>query len=874
MIGNRSSDFDSNPLTSRRSATRSERFGKPHIQRMNNDGQKEFGMLTKYEGEPTPTDKEKEEFLSSSTMKIHRFPDGKCRIVNYKGHPINEKKAKFVIVEDKDGKDILRVNRYDLATKFPQHSYFIEGENKEKKAKYAGYLDVKDGKICGIGLHTGHFQMPAPEHAATEEETQKSFEFAQYVMTKFKDVIADQEEMNNADCGLKPQEDILRWVKTQEHRHMEDDVSTVALDADDIAQDDIPDIEAPTRLAVVGSGAAAMGVLRDLILKRGSKVDVFDPESHGTGFAYNKEKMSPYHLLNMKPKDMDAGFTGWFANNISKCHEIMNQAFKEELQNQEKTLKRKFTPDEKKLKKSEFENFKNRVMDPDTIKNIFENIENNDIDADLNSDFFVPRIIYGAYLKDELEKTVESLETDKGVHVKLKPHRVTDLEEKDDGSYILTRQLRKGWHRLRDIFRPTQKEYDKVVVATGHWQKPSRGSRSVSLWPAQDMNKKILDNAFKDAKQRYQESGETDININVAFLGTSLSTIDGLKTLFQDNMHYDQNGAVEITPKPLTVKADDGVELTVHIKADMISRNGYLPAVRSSRIQEFKNENLTEQKVRDIINKEGQVTLNKVWDMLSKDMEAIHEKYNAVDENPFKDLSNFSSKAAEEGFDGLAQSLFNAEQGTAYWQEVLAQAGSAFRLAYQHLPAQDKKIVGKMRSLFQARYAPIPKKNAEELLKLQEAGLLDLKSLKGADTDTHSETGIYSYSKDGEVTTYSSVIDGTGQSTNAMSDERELAQNLRKRGLVSAHFETRQLPEEDLATPLHQHFHSTADTEPYPTGQLRRTGDLRSVRDDGTPTKGLFLAGVTAMMFAVTRAAAVSSEGQAIAKVLAEYNQS
>ena len=175
--------------------------------------------------------------------------------------------------------------------------------------------------------------------------------------------------------------------------------------------------------------------------------------------------------------------------------------------------------------------------------------------------------------------------------------------------------------------------YDAVIVATGHWNSTfkDKARKDVTV-PAGDngaLITRLRETVEKEAKRQYQETGQTDdIEINIATLGTSLSAVDAMKTVFANKVGHGYADGDDT----IYVEDDDGTELKCKIKLDMVSRHGTLPQVRlgTPATQEFR---FSRDGIRRIIQQghakeKGDIKLDELVSMVKKDLKGYLRRFS------------------------------------------------------------------------------------------------------------------------------------------------------------------------------------------------------------------------------------------------------
>jgi len=362
-----------------------------------------------------------------------------------------------------------------------------------------------------------------------------------------------------------------------------------------------------------------------------------------------------------------------------------------------------------------------------------------------------PRAVMGEYLRTRFGEAVRNAKA-LGLQVKLYPaSEVVDLVQLENGVRLTIRDLSSG--------RSFQKEADRVLLATGHWPRGGRERRYfLSPWPAEKLHREIPE----DEK--------------VAVIGTSLSAIETVLTLTSEGtFNRSRDGILCYLPSEHSRKIF------------LYSRKGLLPRVRGktgNRRNRFLNqENLD----RLLAEKSGKLELDDIFHLLTSDLEDAYghaidwEAVVSPKDRP-KDLLRRYLHDARYG---------DGPEGEIVWQTVLHQCFDLVKDIYVNLKLEEKRRFDKAyASVFFTHAAPQPYMNAEKLLALMEAGIVDVRRLgtdyrivKEEDTDCYAFIYTDTHGKQ-RKDTYRYLVDARGQSRNLETDPSELTKALLRSGTV------------------------------------------------------------------------------------------
>ena len=362
-----------------------------------------------------------------------------------------------------------------------------------------------------------------------------------------------------------------------------------------------------------------------------------------------------------------------------------------------------------------------------------------------------PRAIMGEYLKTRFQAAVQLAEH-VGLRIKLYPSsEVVDLKQEDSKLCLWVRDLSDD--------RYYSSYADHVLLATGHWiEKNNQENFFHSPWPAD----KLLRNIPEGAK--------------IAVIGTSLSAIETLLTLTSDG-EFIRSPAGRLVFRP----PDKYRTFCLY------SRRGLLPKVRG-KTGARKNKYLNRENLNRLLSETGGVlSLKAIFNLLNTELEDAYG--HSID---WKEIINPSGKPAE-----LLQKHLNDAihgdglNGELIWQTILVQSFDMVRDIYLNLSLEDRKRFDKnYTSVFFTHAASQPSVNAEKLLALMQAGIVQVKKLgKDYRLIKNEASGCYEFiyrddrgrlNKDA----YRYVVNARGQEKSLATNPSALVRNLIKSGTL------------------------------------------------------------------------------------------
>lgn len=477
--------------------------------------------------------------------------------------------------------------------------------------------------------------------------------------------------------------------------------------------------------AIIGGGLTATSMLCQLVEKLGDlgsdgkqfserlNIVVFEKKAvFGPGLPHNEEYVLPFHITNMCAKDMSvfhgrpADFQEWVEKNLDILKKEQPDLFPAE--------------DEKDYARGPCQHY--------------------------------PRALMGEYLKSRFTEAVDSARL-LGISVQLfSEGEITDISH-ESGRFLLKISSPKNG-------QPDYFNADGVLLATGHWSKPSPTKNYLaSPWPATELLTGI-------------PAGE-----KVGVIGSSLSAIEVALTLTSDGRFVrGSSGKLKFIP------ADATRTLTLY------SRNGFLPRVRG-RIGERSNHYFNCETILELTRENpARLKLSTIFDLLSQELSMAYGF-----EIDWQQIACPTTSAAERLVEDieLAKSG-DGDDGEIIWQTVLVQIFPVVRELYLNLSLAERKHFDReFSTLFFMHAATQPIINGEKLLALIEAGTVSVVSLGNSYHFEHDEekelfTFTYKGSEGASLCdSFRYVVNATGQLRAITSDNSLLPQNLLQRHLVS-----------------------------------------------------------------------------------------
>jgi uncharacterized NAD(P)/FAD-binding protein YdhS len=301
-----------------------------------------------------------------------------------------------------------------------------------------------------------------------------------------------------------------------------------------------------------------------------------------------------------------------------------------------------------------------------------------------------PRAIMGEYLKSRFQAAVQ-MAAQVGLRIHLYPSsEVVDIKHNDNKLCLCVRDLSDD--------RYFSSYTDHVLLATGHWsEKGNQENYFHSPWPADKLRRNIPENA------------------KIAVIGTSLSAIETLLTLTSDG-EFVRSPTGRLVFRP-SVK---------HRTFSLYSRRGLLPKVRG-KSGSRKNKYLNRRNIDRLLSENGGVlTLETIFNLLNSELEDGYG--HPID---WQEVMDPSGKPV----DLLQKYLIDAIQGDGpdgelIWQTILVQSFDIVKDIYLNLSAESRRQFDKnYTSVFFTHAASQPVVNAEKLLALMQAGIVQVRKL-------------------------------------------------------------------------------------------------------------------------------------------------
>lgn len=362
-----------------------------------------------------------------------------------------------------------------------------------------------------------------------------------------------------------------------------------------------------------------------------------------------------------------------------------------------------------------------------------------------------PRAIMGMYLKDRFQQAVR-LGRRIGLEIHLYPRsEVVDLKQDNDRIRLNIEDL--------DSKAYFSKYADRVLLATGHWNEKNAGDRYfTSPWPAVTLLNSI-------------PRGE-----KIAIIGTSLSAIETLLTLTSEG-EFIRSRKGELTYKP----PENSRTFVLY------SRRGLLPRVRGKmgdRANRFMHRGAIQQLLSD--DRES-LTLDAMFNLLNSELEDAygHGIHWGEVINPTDKPAELLQRYLDDAING------DGPDGELVWQTVLHQTFDLVREVYLNLaPEERKRFDRHYSSVFFTHAAVQPAVNAEKLLALMNAGIVEVirlgeeyRLIKQEDPSCYQFTyrDIQGVEK---KDVYRYVVNARGQNKSLNTDPSALARNLCRSGIV------------------------------------------------------------------------------------------
>lgn len=344
-----------------------------------------------------------------------------------------------------------------------------------------------------------------------------------------------------------------------------------------------------------------------------------------------------------------------------------------------------------------------------------ETLQRFHIDPDNYNDYKVlPRLLFGQYLSAQFT-LLKQKAAEQGIPTNIYFNSVvTDIIDHPQRSVVVV-----------EIGGRDKYEYDHVIICTGHnW--PVKHEGTVPGY---------FDSPYPPAKLAFQ------VNHAVAIKGSSLTAIDGIRTLARHNGSFSKDTEGKLIYIPADTSPD--------FKLVMHSRNGMLPAIRfhleDSHLGKdtvLSKEDVTAHRASN----GGFLSLDYVFDKNFKQLLSTKEPefYAKIKDMKIEDFVELMMDLRER-LDPFQ--LFKAEyieaaksikrKESVYWKEMLGVLSFAMNYPAKYFSAEDMQRLQKvLMPLISIVIAFVPQSSVEELLALHEAGVLDIISVGD---DSHIE---------------------------------------------------------------------------------------------------------------------------------------
>ena len=298
-----------------------------------------------------------------------------------------------------------------------------------------------------------------------------------------------------------------------------------------------------------------------------------------------------------------------------------------------------------------------------------------------------------------------------------------------------------------------------ALLATGHWFESIRDDNYFpSPWPASKLLAAIPPGA------------------EVGIIGSSLSAIETALTLTSEG-HFRRLPSGRLSyEKPASPR-----------RLTLFSRRGLVPRVRG-RIGSRQNRFFTCERLQQLIEERpNQLTLVQLFHLLDHELSAAYE--NTIDWQQIVEPSGTPAQILEQDINRALKG--DGLEGELVWQTVLVQIFPEMRELYLSLCTSERQRFDReFNTLFFAHAATQPVINAEKLLALMEAGIVEVKKL-GRDYRfaCNESTGKFEfhYTEPGGhqlCDTFPYCVDARGQPRSIETDSSELTRKMLKRRLI------------------------------------------------------------------------------------------
>jgi len=364
-----------------------------------------------------------------------------------------------------------------------------------------------------------------------------------------------------------------------------------------------------------------------------------------------------------------------------------------------------------------------------------------------------PRELMGRYLMDQFDDAVARARQ-LGARIKVWTEcEVVDLWAEDSRLYLGVAAT----HHSAPVAGPFQ----GALLATGHWFEKGRCKNYFSSpWPASHLHDAIPPGA------------------TVGVIGSSLSAIETALTLSAEGVfRRDSSGSLAYTPPDCPRRVT------------LFSRQGFIPQVRG-RIGTRRNRFFTCARLRELMAEHGgRVKLMELFDLLDRELSAA---YGApTDWRRVAAPGGSVLRTLQQGIERAVRG--DGAEGELVWQTVLVQIFPAVRAVYLSLAeAERQRFDREFNTLFFAHAATQPVVNAEKLLALMQAGMVQVVAVGTHyrfEYDESSERFQLSFSdadSKAGAAAFTHCVDARGQQRSIATDPAPLTRKLLGRGLVQA----------------------------------------------------------------------------------------
>lgn len=594
------------------------------------------------------------------------------------------------------------------------------------------------------------------------------------------------------------------------------------------------------KLAIIGSGPSALGVIHGLIDSLKNKtpqqrqqfqLNIFEKSAVvGAGLPYNSKITGARHLLNHT--NISAAHFGKDAEEKTRCWKWMQDPQNQKLINAEfdqifrDRLEEKFRiffPQVECRKEDFSQAFEENYTSSTAFAKLQENLGNepdrqkfsrlhsfylNDR-RDIQERYlnyasqraFIPRIAYGIYAKNLFQESLQELQSLIG-ETNVTVHASTNVTSFNNESSKL---------HFENAGQEFSENFDHIFVATGRWQPdlstPESTNYIPNAWPISRVEQKI-----SDAIQAAKAAGEPEVTI--AIEGGSLSAIDIAKTVACDcglgSFEKDSAKTLHFVTNP---------DLGIAVKVDLITRNGMLNKVRGNfnplenvgkyyldavkQIVANKNPDfdfseiekrdarkqmseLTQKLLKDQVDPETKTV--PAWKVLTTMLEILATSYEQTKlddkaaaardaishvtsrQNDYASLiGEFLHSRTAQPFQTLKEDLIAATQGDVNGDYIFERINDNFAAHSNYrsfLAPEDKMLLSHYRTLLNSTYySPMPPQSAQELIALNEAGILNVVGM-GFDLKRTQGEGVVTYTSSKGERNYNMAINSTGTRLN------------------------------------------------------------------------------------------------------------